>query len=209
VLVDLYRNVFGDQPEPLLESVKKWPASCGMAGWSALPKIQALLAEAREAGIAVVHVTALEGFPHWRSPMGAPAGGGSGGHAGTNGASAPGRFAIMPEVTPAPGEPLLTKAAPSAFWGTPLAAYLNQMRIDTVIVVGESTSGCVRATVVDGCSYRYRMLVVEDCVFDRHQAAHAINLFDMDQKYADVISLDEAVGYLRSLTPAGQRVEAL
>jgi nicotinamidase-related amidase len=115
----------------------------------------------------------------------------------------------MPEVTPAPGEPLITKAAPSAFWGTPLAAYLNQMRIDTVVVVGESTSGCVRATVVDGCSYRYRMLVVEDCVFDRHQAAHAINLFDMDQKYADVISLDEAIGYLRSLTPATQRVEAL
>jgi maleamate amidohydrolase len=181
-----------------------------MAGWNALPKIQMLLAEARQAGIAVVHVSGLEGLPHWRPRTSdAPAGGGTGGHAGTNGATMTGRFAIMPEVAPIPGEPVLLKAAPSAFWGTPLAAYLNQLRVDTVIVVGESTSGCVRATAVDGCSYRYRMLVVEDCVFDRHEAAHAINLFDMDQKYADVIGLDDAVGYLRSLTSAAQPAEAL
>jgi nicotinamidase-related amidase len=64
------------------------------------------------------------------------------------------------------------------------------------VVAGESTSGCVRATVVDGKSFRYRVLIPEECVFDRHEAAHAINLFDMDQKYADVVPLDEAIRYL-------------
>jgi len=73
---------------------------------------------------------------------------------------------------------------------------LNYLSIDTIITCGESTSGCVRASVVDGCTNRYRMIVVEECVFDRHEAAHAINLFDMNQKYADVVSLAEALEYL-------------
>ena len=78
-------------------------------------------------------------------------------------------------------------------------AQLNHLGIDTLLVTGESTSGCVRASVVDAASYRFRVQVVEECVFDRHEACHAINLFDMHQKYADVISIDAAVNYLRSL----------
>ena len=62
--------------------------------------------------------------------------------------------------------------------------------------MGESTSGCVRASVVDGCTNRYRMIVVEEGVFDRHEATHAINLFDMNQKYADVVPLAEVLEYL-------------
>ena len=69
--------------------------------------------------------------------------------------------------------------------------------IDTLIVCGESTSGCVRATVVDGCTNRFRMTVVEEGVWDRHEACHAINLFDMHQKYADVVSLAETVDKVR------------
>ena len=78
----------------------------------------------------------------------------------------------------------------------PLAAHLNYLGVDTVIVCGESTSGCVRASVVDGCTYRYRVTVVEECVFDRHETAHAMNLFDMNQKYADVLSLGDVLEYL-------------
>ena len=77
-----------------------------------------------------------------------------------------------------------------------LAAHLNYLGVDTVIVCGESTSGCVRASVVDGCTYRYRITVVEECVFDRHEAAHAMNLFDMNQKYADVLSLGDVLEYM-------------
>ena len=61
---------------------------------------------------------------------------------------------------------------------------------------GESTSGCVRSSVVDGCTNRYRMVVVEECVFDRHEASHAINLFDMNQKYADVLPLAEVIEWM-------------
>ncbi len=74
--------------------------------------------------------------------------------------------------------------------------HLNSLGVDTIITCGESTSGCVRASVVDGCTNRYRMAVVEECVFDRHQATHAINLFDMNQKYADVLPLAEVLEYL-------------
>jgi nicotinamidase-related amidase len=100
---------------------------------------------------------------------------------------------IIDEVAPIAGEAVLHKSSPSAFWGTPLMGHLNYLGVDTIITCGESTSGCVRASVVDGCTNRYRMIVVEECVFDRHQATHAINLFDMNQKYADVLPLAEVL----------------
>ena len=77
-----------------------------------------------------------------------------------------------------------------------LLDHLTRLGVDTLITCGESTSGCVRASVVDGCTNRYRMIVVEECVFDRHQATHAINLFDMHQKYADVLPLAEVLEWL-------------
>ncbi len=115
------------------------------------------------------------------------------------------RYDIVDELAPIDGEVVLRKTGPSAFWGTPIVGLLNGLGIDTLVVAGESTSGCVRATVVDGKAYRYRMLVPEECVFDRHEAPHAINLFDLDQKYADVVPLVEVLAYLRSVaeeTPA-------
>jgi nicotinamidase-related amidase len=184
LLVDLYRDVFGDKPEALLDAIETRPMSCGMAGWDALPHIQRLLAEARALGIPVIHVTKLEDVPSWR--RGGPAG-------------SPDRFEIIPEVAPVEGEVVLRKRAPSAFWGTPLVGLLNGLRVDTVIVAGESTSGCVRATVVDAKSYRYKVVIPEECVFDRHESAHAMNLFDMHQKYADVLALDQVIGYLESV----------
>jgi nicotinamidase-related amidase len=109
------------------------------------------------------------------------------------------RLEIIDEVAPLPGEVFLRKTAPSAFFGTPLMAQLNYLGIDTLLVTGESVSGCVRATVVDAASYRFKVQVVEECVFDRHEACRAINLFDMNQKYADVINIDRAIAYLDSL----------
>ena len=99
-------------------------------------------------------------------------------------------------IKPQPDDIVIQKGKPSAFFATPLASYLVELGVDSLIVVGTTTSGCVRASVVDGCTYRYRMIVVEEGVFDRHEAAHAINLFDMHQKYADVVSLAEVLEYL-------------
>jgi nicotinamidase-related amidase len=106
------------------------------------------------------------------------------------------RFDIVNEVAPQKGDVVVRKTAPSAFWGTPLIAELNRLGIDTLLVTGESTSGCVRATVVDAKSNRFRVVIPEPCVFDRDEASHAINLYDMNQKYADVLPLDEVMTYL-------------
>jgi nicotinamidase-related amidase len=195
LLIDLYRWVFGDRPEPLLEAIKTWPGSCGPAAWQAIPPIQTLLKAARGARIPIVHMTGLdhqglEGWTAWRES------------AHPTGSSPEAldrrkrRYDIIDEVAPHPGEAVLRKSSPSAFWGTPLAGHLNYLGVDTIITCGESTSGCVRASVVDGCTYRYRMIVVEEAVFDRHEAAHAINLFDMHQKYADVLPLADVLDYL-------------
>jgi len=195
VLVDLYRWVFGDVREPLLEAIRTWPGSCGPAAWDSLPHIQRLLAEARELAIPVVHLTGLEGMPGWRDFN--PRGGGSADPVDPDHRRR--RYEIVDEVAPIEGEVVLRKSAPSAFWGTPLDGHLTALKADTIVVAGESTSGCVRATVVDAKSHRYKVLVPEECVFDRDEASHAINLFDLEEKYADVIPLDDTIEYLRSV----------
>ena len=93
-------------------------------------------------------------------------------------------------------EIIIHKKYPSAFFGTPLQSMLVVNRIDTIVVTGCVTSGCVRATVVDGVSSGYRVLVPIECVADRHEVPHEANLFDIDTKYGDVISLDEVLDYL-------------
>lgn len=206
--IDLYRWVFGDEPLPLLDGVKLWPGYTGLMGWEAIPHIQRLLAEARAAGVPVCYVTGLSdevaGMPGWNEAVHGDAGRRSAGGDAVARDRYARRYDIVDEVAPHEGDVVLRKTAPSAFWGTPLMAELNRLDVDTLIVTGESTSGCVRASVVEAASYRFKVQVVEQCVFDRHEACHAINLFDMHQKYADVISIDNAVNYLRSLKSSTQ-----
>jgi maleamate amidohydrolase len=107
---------------------------------------------------------------------------------------------IVDKLTPQPGEIVINKAGkPSAFFGTPLASYLMHAGCDTVIVTGMTTSGCVRASVVDAFQHNFNVIIPFECSADRSQISHKVNLFDMHMKYADVISLDETIGYLRSV----------
>ncbi|ADP15788.1 isochorismatase family protein 7 [Achromobacter xylosoxidans A8] len=101
--------------------------------------------------------------------------------------------AIVPQLAPAAGELVVRKTVPSAFFGTSLAAWLSQRGVQTLLVAGAVTSGCVRASVVDAMQYGFRPLVVSDCVGDRAIGPHDANLFDMQQKYATVLTRDEAV----------------
>lgn len=94
-------------------------------------------------------------------------------------------------------EPLIVKHGASAFHGTNLAALLVARQVDTVLVTGATTSGCVRASVVDAVQYGFNVLVPKECVADRASAPHEANLFDIQQKYADVISTDDALTYLQ------------
>jgi maleamate amidohydrolase len=98
-----------------------------------------------------------------------------------------------------PNETTLVKKYASCFFGTDLAARLVSRRVDTLIIAGCTTSGCVRATAVDSCSYGFHTIVVEEAVGDRAALPHAASLFDIDAKYGDVVRVEETLGYLRGL----------
>jgi maleamate amidohydrolase len=101
--------------------------------------------------------------------------------------------AVVDELAPAPGELVVRKTVPSAFFGTSLAAWLTQRGVKTLVVAGAVTSGCVRASVVDAMQYGFRPLVLSDCVGDRALGPHEANLFDMEQKYATVMPRSAAL----------------
>jgi nicotinamidase-related amidase len=111
-------------------------------------------------------------------------------------------YDFMAEIAPVEGDILLPKKHPSAFFGTPLTSYLVDLGVDTLIVTGCTTSGCVRGTVVDGFAYNFRAIVPHDCVYDRSQVSHAVNLFDMSEKYADVMSCDELLSAMKTTAQA-------
>ncbi|MEJ5224930.1 MAG: N-carbamoylsarcosine amidohydrolase, partial [Anaerolineales bacterium] len=104
---------------------------------------------------------------------------------------------IVPELPPAETDVILVKQYASAFFGTPLAAALTALGVDTVILTGCSTSGCIRASAVDGMQYGFRVIVPRECVGDRHPGPHEANLFDINAKYGDVVSKQEVMTYLR------------
>jgi maleamate amidohydrolase len=106
---------------------------------------------------------------------------------------------FCPEVVPAKGETVIVKNYASCFFGTSLAATLTAMGVDTLIITGCTTSGCIRASAVDAVQNGFRPIVVRECVGDRHDAPHEANLFDINAKYGDVVSKEEAIRYLNSL----------
>ena len=195
LLIDIYYSVLGLKREPIFESMKTWPMSTGLEGWAAVDRCAELVAAARAADIPVIHVKGLHsGINPWfagkvprrpASKMSAEM-------------AAQGNE-IVDEVKPIPGELVVGKEAASAFWGTPLVFQLISLGVDTLICAGETTSGCVRATVVDGATNRFKMGVVAECCFDRTEASHCINLYDMHQKYADVVHLEAAIEYFHRI----------
>ena len=112
---------------------------------------------------------------------------------------------IDPRIAPLRSEPVLNKLFASAFYGTGLPSLLASSSVDTLIVTGASTSGCVRATAVDTLQYGYRPVVPREAVGDRNQAAHEANLYDIDAKYGDVVSVGEVLGYLEEVGAARAR----
>lgn len=190
LLIDIYYSVVGLERQPIFESMKTWPGSTGLEGWEAIDRTSELLAVARESGVPVVHVKGLDTpIAPWVHRHKAPSS--------LSDEMRRKGEEIVAEVAPIDGEVVIEKTAPSAFQGTPLQFHLTALGVDTLICCGETTSGCVRASVVDGATARYRMGVVAECVFDRTEASHFMNLYDMHQKYADVIPLETAKGYLR------------
>ena len=109
---------------------------------------------------------------------------------------------IVDEIAPVAGEVVIDKGSkPSGFFGTQLASLLIYEGVDTCIVTGMTTSGCVRATVLDAFQYNFNVVIPHEACADRSQLSHAVSLYDMHMKYADVVSVDETIAYVRAVTP--------
>jgi len=203
LLIDFYIGVLGLTRQPFLEQIKTNPGGLGLEGWAAVDKTKILLESARKNGIPVIHVTKLDrdNVAGWGSRIGRKETLGT--LKAENADELKRRSAeIVAEVAPIEGELVIRKAAPSAFNGTVLPYMLQSWGIDTLIACGESTSGCVRSTVVDGTTHSFKMGVVEECTFDRTEMSHWVNLFDLNAKYADVINLDKAIAYFEEIASA-------
>ena len=196
LVVDMNYAFCGDKDEPITESVKAWRNSCGHAAWVALPVIGRLLKAARAKKLPIVYTTSGMRRDGWDR----------GSWAWKNRRTVEGNVRngingneIMPQIAPEQTDIVIEKLKPSAFFATPLMSYLTQLRTNSLIVTGATTSGCVRATVIDGFSYNFRQAVVEDCCFDRYDLSHVANLFDMNAKYADVVMSNNIIAYIKTL----------
>ena len=191
LIIDVQYRTTGTERRPFWESIKEFPTACGEPAWDAIGHIAKLLALFRERGWPVLYpyVSPKQGFDAGRLSDKVPA---------IMGVAAKG-YEFVAEVAPTEKDILVPKKHPSAFFGTPLASYLINTGADTLVVTGCSTSGCVRGTVVDGFAYNYRVLVPQDAVFDRSAVSHAVNLFDMSEKYADVMPAQDALTVLRAI----------
>lgn len=197
LIIDVQYRTVGTTPQPFWESIKEFPTSCGDVGWKAVGNIARLLATFREQGWPVLypHVAPKTSTDAGRladkvpSIMTIPAHG----------------YDFVKEVAPQAGDVLLPKKHPSAFFGTALASHLIDLQADTLIVTGCTTSGCVRGSVVDAFSLNFRVFVPQDAVYDRSQVSHAVNLFDMSEKYADVGTTESIIASLQNV---GRKAQA-
>ena len=189
--IDLYELAYQGGPVPVEEVTARYPSSCGINAYNAIEPTKAVFAAARAAGLPILYTTSDT------RPLSRP-----GSIRATNRRSTrtdPGVFDIRPEFAPEPGDVVITKQRASAFHGTPLATQLVQLGVKSLIMFGESTSGCVRASAVDAYSHGFHVTLVEECCFDRSDISHQVNLFDLHHKYADVMHTDEVLAHLDGL----------
>ncbi|HWG05768.1 MAG TPA: isochorismatase family protein [Beijerinckiaceae bacterium] len=190
--IDLYKKAYEGGNRPVLEVNRQYSGSCGENAWKAVEPTKKLFSAARAAGVPIIYTTR---------------------HADTNGVHSTNRqylaaqesaYAILDELAPMPGELVIYKERASGFFGTPLVSHLRRLGVESLIICGESTSGCVRASTVDAYSYAFHNVLVEECTFDRSMLSHKVNLFDLHHKYADVMHVADVVAHLDSLPRSGR-----
>ncbi len=191
LVIDVVRSFVGSEPMPVLKAIEEYRTSCGIHAWNALPHIRTLLAASRRLGLPVAYTYGQRGTGTTKRKA-------------TVSAEEAARLGqadeeFPPEIVPLPGETIVAKPMASAFFQTSLADQWHAQGVDCILVAGDSTSGCVRASVVDGHSHGFAMFVVEECCFDRSRFSHLVSLFDMNQKYATVVTVEEALAHLSQL----------
>ena len=191
IIIDVNNAFIGSVPKPVLESVEEYYTSCGEKGWAALEHIQKLLLTCRSKNVPVIYTTndAVTRQFCWgptksSSPSGKPDLEGQ---------------EIAEAIKPLPSELVIKKTKASAFFGTPMREVLQNLNVDSLLICGTTTSGCVRASIVDAFSHGLTCFLVEECTFDRFELSHLVNLWDINAKYADVITVDEAIGHIDGL----------
>jgi len=189
LVVDVTYEFLGPVREPILESIKRSPTSCGEYGYAAADSIARILPSVRAANVPVAYSimdrtvelpcdrkesrSGEKRNPEWNK--------------------------VVKEIEPQPGDTVIAKFTPSVYLGTKLLLVQMYMGIDTVVIVGGTTSGCLRATAVDAFGYGFKVVVVEEATFDRGEVSAAVSLFDMNAKYVDVLSEQQAIDYFVSL----------
>ena len=199
LVIDVNWLFCGDQPEPILDSIKRWRSSCGEESWVAVEYIRQLVEAARGKGLPVIYTTNYyragdnwdAGSWRWKNRRRD--------EDRTQSQSNLDPSEIVAPIAPGPRDIVIHKQKPSGFFGTNLASYLTLLGCDSVVITGTTTSGCVRATAVDAFSLNYRVALAEEGCFDRSQASHAISLCDMHAKYADVVKTADVLTFFRSL----------
>lgn len=191
LIIDVQYRTAGSSRVAIEEAQREYATACGRVAWDAIDNIQPLLALFRRRNWPVLYpyVAPKFSFDQGRLTEKTP-----------TMMSIPARgYEFVAEVAPRETDVLMPKKHPSAFFGTALASYLVNTGADTVVVTGCATSGCVRASVVDAFSYNYRVAVPEDAVYDRNRTAHIANLYDMSEKYAEVMTTASLLGSLEGL----------
>lgn len=208
IVVDVTYAFCGDKAEPVLESIKRWPYSCGAVAWERLPVIRKTIDCARRRHIPIIFTSVSfradrwdMGSWSWKNQRTEQS---LGGHGQQTNKALPDGAEIMPELDVQSRDIVIYKQKPSAFHDTELMAYLTLLKCDSVILMGTTTSGCVRATAVDAFSRNLRVAVVEDGCFDRIEASHAISLFDLHAKYTDVVTAAEVEVFMESVDGPSQ-----
>lgn len=196
LLIDCQYNHLGAD-QPILEQIGDWPAGGGAGAWRAVRVISPLLEVARSAGLPVIYTRycyteKTARFDAFAGKRGRDLGAFMDGAPGTE---------IVTELAPRDGELVIDKVNASAFYATALLSALVSLGVDTLILAGVSTSGCVRATAIDAASNNFKVAVVADGVADRIELSHKISLLDLWMKYADVMHSSDVAAYLSSPRP--------
>jgi nicotinamidase-related amidase len=177
LVIDMQRLVVGEN-EPILDAIEDYRTAMGEVAWDAIDHIAPFLEFAREEGLPVMYTRVV---PSSYDDPDHP------------------DLDIVEPVAPEEGEVVIDKSYASAFYGTDLLSRLVRGGHDSVIVVGNSTSGCVRATSIDAQQNGFDVLLPQECLFDRIEASHKIALLDLWMKYAEVLEREEVEAYVRSL----------
>ncbi len=193
LIIDCQPNYVGAD-KPIEEQLSDWPSGGGENAWKSVRKIKKLRAVARENHIPVFYTKNVQRQTLQFDSFSMKTKRDQTKYMDGNPASD-----LLPELTPAAGELVIPKAYPSAFYGTPLLSYFVKLGVDTLIITGNSTSGCCRQTAVDAVSMNFKLGYVLDCITDRIEASHKIGMLDMYMNYGDVLTSEEIVLYFQTL----------